>query len=128
MKKILPSGAELVVQGAPFADAKALYQATMLELKELKLDGSTNLDYNFVKDIICSGLSSKRFEIAIQSCMKKSTYNGLPINDDVFENENNRQDYIPMLFEVVKENITPFMKGLYAQFPALLEILGKLQA
>lgn len=118
----------MVVQGAPFADAKALYQATMLELKELKLDGSTNLDYNFVKDIVCAGLSSKKFEAAVQACMKKATYDGLPVTDDAFEPVEKRQDYIPMLYEVVKENITPFMKGLYAQFPALLEILGKLQA
>ena len=116
----LPSGAELKITVAPFADSRALYQAILEEAKGLKVDASTEIDVNLFKDLLCSLLASKKVESAIMLCMKRATYNGLKIDEQTFEPVEARQDYFEACFEVAKENIAPFTKSLYARFSPLL--------
>lgn len=117
----LPSGAELVITVAPFAEAKALYQAFLKELKVLKFDPKTEMDVNFFKDMFCAALSSKEIENALDVCMKRATYNGLKIDKDTFEPVEARDDYFAVCFEIAKENVLPFTKSLYAQYSPILE-------
>ena len=124
MKKVkLPSGAELAITVAPFADSKDLYQSCLEELKNLKIDGKQELDYNFVKDIFCAGFASKKIEEKIFKCLSRCLYNGLKITEETFEDEVARGDYFDILFEVTQANILPFTKNLYVKFS---QILGSL--
>ena len=117
MTKIdLPSGVELQIQPAPFADAKELYQAFLEELKGLQVDGAQNIDHNFIKNIFCIGLSSKKIEDKIWKCMSRCLYDKAKITPDTFEPEAARADYFDVLIEVAKINIMPFTKNLYAKF------------
>ena len=128
MKKVkLTSGAELSIALAPFADSKALYQACLEEMKSLNFDGTKELDHNFFKDIFCTGLSSKKVEQALTTCMSRCLYDGLKISDETFEPEKARGDYFDVIIEVAKENIMPFTKNLYAKFSPLVEMLVKSQ-
>lgn len=128
MKKIkLPSGAELAITMAPFADSKALYQACLEELKHLKMDGRQEIDYNFLKDVFCSGLSSKKIEDAVFKCASRCLYGSLKITEDIFEEEKTREDYFDILYEVTKANIMPFTKNLYAKFSLVRESLASSQ-
>lgn len=117
----LPSGAKLDLHPAPFTEARDLYQALMEELKSLKLDPGAEVDVNFYKDLVCTGLSSKKVEAALLKCMARSLYNGLRITDATFEPVQAREDYIPVCVEIVTENITPFMKSLFASFQDVLK-------
>lgn len=121
----LPSGAKLEVQVAPFTLSKSLYMAVAEEAKALKLDPGAEVDVNFFKDIFCTGIASKKIEMALAECMKRATYNGLKITDDTWEPLEARQDYLPACFEVAQENIKPFMKSLYAQFAESLTAMKK---
>jgi hypothetical protein len=122
----MPSGATLVVALASFAESKELYQVMMKEGKTLKIDGKTDLDYNFFKDGLCAFLSSKEVEAALWECMKRCTYNKMKIDEDTFEPEEAREDYMIVMYEVAMANLKPFLKGLSAQFGTLIgEILGK---
>jgi hypothetical protein len=121
----LPSGAELRITLAPFSDAKALYQAFLEEVKTLKWEATTEIDTNFIKDIFCVGLASKKFEGALWKCMERALYNNLKITDQTFEPEEARQDYVPVCFEVAKENITPFTKTLMPLFSRVGGMLAK---
>jgi hypothetical protein len=112
----LPSGAKLNVALAPFADSKALYQALLEEAKGVKMDPQAEVDVNLFKDLFCAGLSSKKIEAAAMECAKRSIYNGEKLTLECFEPENARQDFYPMLFEVTKENVSPFTNDLYAKF------------
>jgi len=126
MKKVkLPSGADLEITLAPFSEAKALYQAFLKELKTLKIDAETEMDYNFIKDIICSGLSSKEVDEALSVCMGRATYKKLKIDDDTFEDEIARGDYLVVCYEVARANLEPFTKGLFAKFSPALEKFKK---
>lgn len=128
-KVVLPSGAELEITLAPFADSKALYQAMLEEAKTLKIDDTAEVDANLYKDLFCTGLSSKKIEAALTVCMKRATYNGMKITDDVFEPVEARDDYLIVCMEVARENITPFTKSLFAQYGDILRgLLQKSQA
>jgi hypothetical protein len=121
----LPSGAELRITLAPFSDANALLQVALEELKNLKMAYSTEIDTNFIKDIICAGLSSKKFEAALWKCMERALYNNLKITEQTFEPAEARQDYFMVCFEVAKENIVPFTKTLMPLLSQVREILAK---
>jgi len=125
----MPSGAILKITPAPFEDAKALCEAFFEELKAMKLDPYVDVDVNFYKDIVMAAMSSKRFEKALQKCMERAIY-----GDDqllakelpkIFEPIDNRQDYYFACYEVAQVNITPFMKGLYAEWSRVLAMLQK---
>jgi hypothetical protein len=128
MTVTLPSGAELTIQLAPFTDAKALYQAFLEDIKALKWDAGTEMDTNFIKDILCVGLASKKFETCLWKCMERALYGGSKISPATFEAEEARQDYVSVCFEVAKENIMPFMKALMPLLSRAREILGQNQA
>lgn len=119
----LPTGKELDITVSPFSISKALYQAVCEEVKNLKLDPEAEIDANFWKDIFCSGLSSKKIDLALDECMKRCTYGGLKIDKDTFEPVESREDYLLVCFEVAKDNITPFTKSLYAQFGTVFQKL-----
>jgi len=125
IEKKLPSGSTLKFSLAPFADAKALYQACLEEMRGLTVDPREEIDVNLFKDLFCVALSSKKIEAAVWDCLKRATYNNgkgdLKISSDTFEPLEARQDYIPACFEVAKENIAPFAKSLYAEFSPLWE-------
>jgi hypothetical protein len=117
----LPSGRELRLHAAPFADARELYQAMLEEAKSLKIDAQAEVDVNMFKDLFCAALSSKRIESALWKCMARAIYNGAKVTPEVFEPVEARQDYFDVLFEVTKENILPFTKSLSARFAPMLE-------
>lgn len=119
----LPSGAELLVTMAPFAESKALYQALLEEAKGLKLDAEAEVDVNLFKDIFCTSYSSKKIEAALAPCLARAAYNGVKIDKETFEPESAREDYMTVIFEVVKANCSPFLKALTQQYSQLLGLL-----
>jgi hypothetical protein len=119
-KKTLPSGAVLEINLAPFLDANSLNRAVAKELLKIKFDGELDLnDHNFIKDIICTAISSDDIMSALWNCFKRCTYNGVKMNQDTFENEDARGDYFTVCKEVLIENLRPFGKGLLSQFEGL---------
>lgn len=105
---------------APFAESKALYQEICKELVKVKIKEKED-HLNLIKDIICVGLSSPDIEAKLTPCMGRVLYNGQKITADTFEGTKGREDYLDVCYEVIQENIRPFMKNLYAQFSPLLE-------
>lgn len=120
----LPSGAKLTIQPAPFAEAKALYQAVLDEIKHIDFSTQDEMS-KLLKDLLCYGFSSKKIEAALYKCMDRVLYNGLKITDETFEPVDARGDYLVVIFEVAKENVEPFMKSLYAQYGQVLASLVK---
>lgn len=108
----LPSGAKLVVNAAPFSEANKLWQACAKELARLKINMSTDVDINFIKDVICIASSSPEIEAALTPCLRRCLYGGTRIDDATFEEEDARQDYLIVVSEVLKANVFPFFKGL----------------
>lgn len=117
----LPSGSVLSVAAAPFAVAKALHQAVLREVKGISFKG-TDDSLSFIKEFVCAGLSSQEVDKALTECLKRCLYNGLKIDADTFEPIEARQDYIPVVLEVVQDNIGPFVRSLFAGFAQFASI------
>lgn len=118
----LPSGAVLRTSPAPFADSKALYQAFLKEAKGISFTKNSEVSA-LLKDVLCIGFSSPQIEEALWKCMGRCTYNELKIDQDTFENVKNREDYMKVCIEVAKENISPFMKSLYADYKDFMQMV-----
>lgn len=119
---VLPSGAKLDITASPFAVAKNLFQSVLKELKSVKVDSQAQV-FNLAKDTVCSLICSPEVEAALSECMKKVAYKDKRITADTFEAIDAREDYLEVCYEVAKENLTPFMRHVYAQYSPLLEKL-----
>lgn len=135
MRKVtLPSGAVLTINDADFDPAKALNKIVAREAMRLKIDSAQEIDYNFIKDMVCAAVSSDDVEAAILACADRCLYQakgmdapGLRIDNDTFKAIGNRQDFYPALVEVAKDALLPFGKGLWQRFsPLFLKLRGDL--
>jgi hypothetical protein len=123
----MPSGAQLAITLAPFADAKALYQAVLEELKTLKIDDQQEIGANIFKDLFCLGFSSKKIDACLDKCFQRVTYNDLKIDKDTWEKAEARGDYLKACIEVAKANLLPFVKSLSAEYSTVFQsIVGDL--
>ena len=115
----LPSGTELDITLLPYEDAWEVQSvvATVLEqmkidLKGLDLKNLLATDMLQFKGPILHLLSSKDVKDAAQKCFVKCTYSNRRIDSQTFEPKAARGDFIPAMFHVLKENISPFFGGL----------------
>jgi len=117
---LLKSGASLTVSLASFADGTRLLRVVARELAAVNFDMDlvnfeelSGKDVNVLKSAICQLVQSEAIEGVLKDCMKKCLYNGTRIVfPDTFEAEDARQDYLPVVWEVMKANLRPFFAGL----------------
>jgi hypothetical protein len=113
---ILPSGSKLQIQVAEFAKSKALFQAILKALNNVGIDTSDFGVEAMIKNALCVCFSSPEIETYLWQCFSSCLYNGVRIDAMTFEDVNNRDDYIKVCTEVVKANISPFLKSLFAEW------------
>lgn len=128
MKEVVcPSGAVLKLSAAPFADSRELYKAILSEGKSVQVSEAVDI-LQIGKDVFCTSFSSPVVETALWKCLQRCIYNDgrgdLKIDLNSFEPENSREDYMFVCTEVIKENISPFLKNLSAQFKVLFGLTG----
>lgn len=129
MKEIkLPSGATLKISHVDFEDAWDLYQAICEEMKSTQFSSEVEMS-TLVKDIVLTSFSSQKICGKVIKCFKRCTYdNGkgdLKIDNQTFESEEARQDYVMVLVEVCEYAIVPFIKHLYAVYSRTLLAITK---
>lgn len=132
MKEIkLPSGATLKITPSPFADAKALYQALLREVRQVGINSQTEMGEIF-KNLFCMGFSSPEVEAKLLVCFKRCVYNSgkgdLKIDESTFEPIEARDDYMKVCMEVTRENVLPFVKSLYAEYQTALATIESAQS
>lgn len=129
-KVSLPSGAELEMTLAPFLEGERLLSAVGECIKDVKVDAGTEVDdlasnINNIKDMFVSCLTSQKVKDAILACLKRCSYNGQRITSwDIFDDVKAREDYFSVCWEVVKFNLTPFMKNLIAKLSEITQKNG----
>lgn len=119
----LPSKAVLKIGVAPFADSKRLYQALLRELRGVEIKSKTEVS-GVLKDLFCSGFASDAVDKCMKPCLERCTVNDLKIDDDTFEPVERRQDFMPVYMEVAKENVSPFLSSLYAEYKQVMQMGG----
>ncbi len=122
----LGSGAILRISPAPFAEAKALFQAVSAEMRGVPFSRASEL-MNVLKDVFCAAFSSREIERCLWPCLIRCTYNAGEgnegIKDGTFESATARGDYTKVCMEVAKDNIAPFVKDLSAVFAEVSEAI-----
>jgi hypothetical protein len=129
---ITASGAKVRVTAAPFGDAMALKNALVRELANSGISLSSKVladlqAFGAQADVDVGTLmahfmrldSSPLVNDAIAKCLERCTYNSMKITADTFEDVDARGDYYEIVFACVKENITPFLKGLASKLSNL---------
>jgi len=115
----LKSGSTLEIGIAPFSAGNRLMKTIARELATVQFDlDASNLsslsgqDINVLKNAIFQLVQSEAVETAVMECAKRCLYNGQRITPQTFEPEEARQDYLPVVWEVMQANLSPFFKSL----------------
>ena len=74
-----------------------------------------DLDLNFFKGFAGRMLYNKEINTLMWKCMVRCSIDDVAINRDTFEDVSLREDYIEICAYVILENLSPFLKGLYAK-------------
>jgi len=122
------NGKELDITLGSFQEADNLFKAVCHALKGNKIDipDSVKSDLSTgqlsgILDMLLSVISDDEIESCIFECAKRCGIGPTheKINIEYFDKEENRQEYIPVMLEIAKANLTPFIKGITSSLGAL---------
>ena len=137
----LPSGSKLGMQVASWGIVGRLRWTLAAQLKAVNLDLSGGFvrglfaaaatgdgkqvlkviggeDLDTFKNLVLQLVGSPELEASIFDCALCCTLNGVKITKDIFESEDARSDYYPIVWEVLKLNLRPFFKSLLSTLPS----------
>lgn len=104
---IAPSGAKVVINVAPWVDAKILQKAL---LRELAIAGEISLSAALMV------AASDPVEKAMMVCLSRCLYNNQKIIDATFDKPEARADYYEIVLACGKENLGPLAESLRSKF------------
>lgn len=103
---IVPSGADVEINTAPWKDAKALKRTIE---REIALSGGISLPTVLLVD------SSEMVDAALWPCLVRCTYNKEKITESTFDKPEARGDYYDIVQECVKVNLGPLVQSLLSK-------------
>ncbi|MFA5659361.1 MAG: hypothetical protein WC900_08765 [Oscillospiraceae bacterium] len=132
------NGKELDITLGSFQEADNLFKAVCRALKGNKIDLPDSLKSDLstgqlsgILDMLLSVISDDEIESCIFECAKRCGIGPTheKINIEYFEKEENRQEYIPVMLEIAKANLFPFMTGITSSLgaPDIQKIMSTLQ-
>jgi hypothetical protein len=111
---------KLQITKATFDDAFDLQDAISRAVKGNRLNVpegmESDIDVSSFLDAALSTISSRDVRDCLFRCAERALYDNQKINKDFFEKEDNRELYYPIMIEIVKENVGPFITGLLSSF------------
>lgn len=116
----VPSGAKVVIEPAPWQDAKKLKMAIQRELATSGLNLSLSSDVSSLISAFMSVDSSPAVDGALSKCLSRCTYNGEKIIESTFDPEEARADYYDIVVTCLKVNLGPLVKSLSSKLPKAL--------
>jgi hypothetical protein len=123
------NGKELRITKATFDDAMDLQDAIGKALKGTKLELPEDAEaqvspdlFGSIIDAVLGAAISKEVRACLFKCAEKALYDNAQINKDFFEPDANRELYYPIMVEIIKANVGPFIKGLTSQLGGLKAI------
>lgn len=112
-----PSGATIIINPAPWKDAKALKMAISREaaIRGMNFD---NVD-NSLFTLFFQLQGSQDVDNALAACLVRCTRNNEKITDNTFDNVEARADYHEIVKSCLKENLSPLVASLFSEFKNL---------
>lgn len=122
------SGSKIVIDSAPWKDAKALKKAMQKEAaasgEALKLDA----DVGTLLSLFLKVDGSDAVDAALWPCLIRCTRNGEKITEQTFDDPEARKDYYEIVLECAKVNLGPLAENLASKFSAALALAQKPKA
>ena len=122
---------ELRITAGSFADAMALQKAIGRALKGSKLELPESMTVDMAPDklgdiigAVLGVVTSDEVEACLFACAARAVLGDAKIDRDFFENVDNRELYYPIMVEIIRVNVGPFIKGLASKFGALGALAG----
>ena len=119
MKHTLPSGAVLDITLLPYEQAWEVSQCVAAVFEKIDFDFSAFKDQDIksinvldLKGPFLKLLSDKTIIEQAKKCWIKCKVNDLRIDSMTFEKAEMRKDFLPTVYHVIKENISPFFENL----------------
>lgn len=113
---IAPSGAEVMINIAPWSAAKALKKAVE---KELSTDPNFSFSNSNILAAVLAVDSSDTVDAALWPCLIKCTRNKEKITESTFDDAHGRADYYDIVAACVEENLRPLVEGLSSKLASL---------
>lgn len=112
-----PSGAIVVINPAPWKDAKMLKKAIE---KEISI---SDVSFDFLSASSFLSMlkidSSDGVDAALWPCLVRCTRNNEKIVESTFDSAEARADYYDIIIACIKENLSPLVESLFSKFAAL---------
>lgn len=138
-------GIELIVSPASFAEVMALKEVIARALKEngIKIDlSSIDVSSKNVSDMeagevgwmlepILTLITDSSIRQHLFKCAERAMFGKEKVDQALFEDLKNRKYYYPIMMEVLKVNISPFLglaSSLFSNLPGLTDIVQKLKS
>lgn len=127
MKNVsLPSGRLLEIPDFTLAQSMKLIRVLSKELKQVGVEFSiedltdirrfANKDVSCLKDVLLQLIGSEELISTITQMCEKAIYDSGRFNaPGVWDTEEGKGDYFPMIWEVLKAALTPFFKPLVSK-------------
>ena len=130
----LQSGAKLNMTLGGFEETHRLLQAVTKEIEGVKLAaGLSGIDFkNFdsdmpvtgelldvIKTLVARVIYSQEIMACLWPCMARSERNGIRVTKELFDDERAREDFLPIVREVMVYNLAPFLKNLGSLFTGI---------
>lgn len=130
-KYILKSGKKVEFNLANIEKGLNLYRAFVLECKNANINLSLSQDET-ISDIFSKNnhvffaiIGSEHIMECVKDCCDKVLYDGQRFNMDLFEDEEARRDFFPLMTLVGVENIRPFFPSLDTVYSLILSAVLK---
>lgn len=119
-----PSGVVVVINAAPWVDAKRLKMAIE---KEVKLDGGFDLDKDAATLItmLLQTDGSVTVDAALLPCLARCTRDGHKITEQTFDDVLARKDYYAIVAACLRENLSPLVEGLLSELAKVIPQVRK---
>lgn len=111
------SGANIVINAAPWKDAKELKRAIEQQVSLNGIDITKETD---IASLLLRIDGSDLVENALWPCLIRCTRNDEKITMQTFDSLEARKDYYEIVIACVKENLSPLVESLFLQFAGLL--------
>lgn len=120
------SGAEIIINEAPWPDAKRLKMAVQTELANAGINLGLDEDVGTLLSAFLKVDSAKAVDEALWPCLARCTRNGLKITESLMdEDPTARRDYYDIITACAKENLFPLYESLYLKFAGFLKAKKK---
>lgn len=109
------SGAAIVINPAPWVDAKELKKAIEASLigSNINLDFGSSEAGSMMANLLLKIDSNPHVEIWLYKCLSRCLRNGQKIVEETFNDIVAREDYYEIVSACIKENFAPLIKNLF---------------